>query len=216
MPIDISITSDFICPWCFIGERRLARALALLPADTLVTLRWQPFELNPDMPAAGVEREAYRAQKFGSLAQSRLRDAQTIDAARDDNIAFNYDAMRKTPNTFLAHRLLWLAQREGLATPMARTLFAAYFEQGLDIGDPATLAGLGARAGLPREEVAAFLQGDEGKDEVRAIEREGLARGIRGVPFFDIGGEIVSGAQPVETFALALQRAHERSLHPTA
>lgn len=214
MIIDIAITSDFICPWCFIGERRLARALAYLPDGTEVALQWKPFELNPGMPAEGVERRAYRTQKFGSWERGRQLDAQVMAAASDDGIAFDYDAMTRTPNTFAAHRLMQLAQREGVATALAQALFAAYFEQGRDLGDAATLADLAAQAGLDRAAALAYLAGDDGSDAVRAAERDGMARGIRGVPLFDIGGEVVSGAQPLEVFVLALQRAFDRASQP--
>lgn len=212
MTTRITITSDFICPWCFIGERRLAKALQALPADTDIALEWRPFELNPDMPPEGQNRKTYRSLKFGSWERSQLLDAQTVAAAADDGIAFNYEAMEKTPNTFLAHRLMRLAERHGLATAIARAVFSAYFEQGRDIGDAATLADIAAENGLDRQQAEAYLAGEDGADEVRAAEQEGRERGVRGVPLFDIAGETISGAQSVETFTAALQRALEQDM----
>ncbi len=210
MTIQITITSDFICPWCFIGERRLAKAIEALPADTNVELQWHPFELNPDMRSEGLNRKTYRSLKFGSWERSQLLDAQTAAAARGDDIAFNYEAMEKTPNTFLAHRLMRLAADHGLATGVARAVFSAYFEHGRDIGDAATLVEIAAENGLDHQQTEAFLAGEEGVAEVRAGEQDSQGRGVRSVPLFDIAGEIISGAQSVQTFTTALQRAIEQ------
>lgn len=207
MNLTVTITSDFICPWCLVGERRLAKALASLPEGTTVQTRWRPFELNPDMPVQGVDRKTYRSMKFGNWARSQAMDAHTVEAGKGDGIAFDYAAIAKTPNTFLAHRLMQLAEREGVATAVAGAVFSAYFEQGRDIGDAAVLADIAVENGLIREAVTAFLSSDDGVEEVRAAERIVQAQGVRSVPLFDIGGEIVSGAQSVEQFELALQRA---------
>ena len=113
MDIPISVTSDFICPWCYIGEKRLARAIGLLPTEIDVQLQWLPFELNPDMPPEGMERRAYLARKFGSSEHGQAIQARTVLAGRDDGATFDYEAIKRTPNTFLAHRASYLAQREG-------------------------------------------------------------------------------------------------------
>ena len=210
MTIHITVTSDFICPWCFIGERRLAKAIEALPTDTNIELQWRPFELNPDMRSEGLNRKTYRSLKFGSWERSQLMDAQTVAAARGDDIAFNYEAIEKTPNTFLAHRLMRLAEHHELATEVARAVFSAYFEHGRDIGNVATLVDIATQNGLDRQQTEAFLAGEEGVEEVRAAERDVQGRGVRSVPLFDIGGEIISGAQSVQTFTTALQRAMEQ------
>ncbi|MBB6584835.1 DsbA family oxidoreductase [Ralstonia solanacearum] len=207
MNLIVTITSDFICPWCLVGERRLAKALATLPKGITVETHWCPFELNPDLPAQGVDRKTYRTMKFGSWARSQTMDAHTVQAGKDDGIAFDYAAIERTPNTFQAHRLMQLAERQGVATAVAAAVFSAYFEQGRDIGDAAVLADIAVESGLAREAVDAFLAGDEGVQEVRTAERAVQASGVRSVPLFEIGGEVISGAQSVEQFALALQRA---------
>lgn len=207
MNLTLTLTSDFICPWCFIGERRLAKAIAALPEGVTVEKQWRPFELNPDMPAQGMERKLYRSMKFGSWERSQTMDSHTVMAAKDDGIAFNYAAIDKTPNTFLAHRLMWLAEREGVAAAMADAIFSAYFEHGLDIGDSHVLADIAAKNGLPRERVVAFLSGGEGSDEVRAAEAAAQTRGVRSVPLLEIDGEIVSGAQSADHFEMVLRRA---------
>lgn len=207
MKLTVTITSDFICPWCLVGEQRLVKALATLPEGITVEMCWRPFELNPDMPVQGVDRKTYRSMKFGSWARSQAMDAHTVQVGKDDGIAFDYTAIEKTPNTFLAHRLMLLAGREGVATAMAGAVFSAYFEQGRDIGDAAVLADIAVEIGLPREAVVAFLASDAGAQEVRAAERIVQAEGVRSVPLFEIGSEVVSGAQSVAQFELALQRA---------
>ena len=112
MRVEVVITSDFICPWCLVGERRLRKAIATLPSDITVSLAFRPFELNPDMPPEGRDRESYRVAKFG-LARSQAMDAQMTELGRAEGISFAYDKITRTPSTFAAHRLMWLAEREG-------------------------------------------------------------------------------------------------------
>jgi predicted DsbA family dithiol-disulfide isomerase len=199
MPIQISVTSDFICPWCYIGEKRLAHALERLPTGLEVQLQWLPFELNPDMPAEGISRRTYLSRKFGSWDRAQARQAQTVLAGRDDGATFDYEAIQRTPNTFLAHRVSWLAQREGKQRALVEAALQAYFAHGRDIGSPGVLAEIAAGIGLDRNAVAAFLSSDDGAESVRALERSALERGVQGVPYFDIAGAAIVGAQPAET-----------------
>lgn len=208
MSIPVTITSDFICPWCLIAERRLLKAIEELPAGTYVELRWQPFELNPSMPTEGMNRKIYRTMKFGSWERSRMLDAQTVAAAQGDDVAFDYDAIEKTPSTFQAHRLMRFAERFGVANALGNALLSAYFEDGRDVGDRATLTDIAVEQGLDRESVAAFLASAEEGDAIRQIEQ---ALQVSGVPNFDIDGEMISGAQSQRVFAEALGRAAERS-----
>jgi predicted DsbA family dithiol-disulfide isomerase len=199
MHIQISVTSDFICPWCYIGEKRLAHALERLPTGLEVQLQWLPFELNPDMPAEGMSRRTYLSRKFGSWDRAQARQAQTVLAGRDDGATFDYEAIQRTPNTFLAHRVSWLAQREGKQRALVEAALQAYFAHGRDIGSPGVLAEIAAGIGLDRNAVAAFLSSDDGAESVRALERSALERGVQGVPYFDIAGAAIVGAQPAET-----------------
>ncbi len=208
MSIPVIITSDFICPWCLIGERRLFKAIEELPEGASVELRWQPFELNPLMPTEGLNRKIYRSMKFGSWDRSRMLDAQTVAASRGDDVAFDYDAIEKTPNTFQAHRLMRFAERSGVANALGNALLSAYFEHGRDVGDRATLTDIAVEQGLDRERVAAFLDSDKESDAIREIER---SLQVSGVPNFNIDGEVISGAQSQRVFAEALERAVERS-----
>jgi predicted DsbA family dithiol-disulfide isomerase len=199
MQNQISVTSDFVCPWCYIGEKRLARAIERLPTGIDVQLQWLPFELNPDMPPDGMDRRSYRSRKFGSWERSQAMDAQTVLAGRDDGATFDYEAIKRTPNTFRAHRVSWLAQREGKQRAFVEAAFQAYFAHGRDIGSEGVLTEIASGIGLDRDAVAAFLSSDDGVESVRALERTALERGVRGVPYFEIGGTTIVGAQPVET-----------------
>lgn len=212
MNIEISVTSDFICPWCLIGERRLTKALETVPDGVEVKINWLPYELNPDMPADGLDRRTYRSMKFGSWARSQMLDAQTIIGAKGDDVTFRYDLMNRTPNTQLAHRLMVLASMKGKGKQMADALFSAYFEQGKDIGDAKVLSAIAAELGLTPDETEDYLTGMEGKAEVQEAEATAAAAGVRSVPLFDIGGEMISGAQSVAQMAGALERALERQI----
>src|SRR3954449_2225478 len=160
----IDVISDVICPWCFIGMRRLEKALGGRPA----TVRWHPFQLNPDMPHEGIERRAYRIRKFGSWERSQELDAQVAAAGRGEGIAFNFDRMARTPNTLDAHQVIWLAGERGVQDAAAEALFLAYFTDGRDLSDRATLAEVAAEAGLDRAEVDEMLAGYARLDGGRA------------------------------------------------
>ena len=205
MKLPISVTSDFICPWCWVAEARLRRAIEQCQPAVDIEWTWYPFELNPDMPAAGIDRKTYRSNKFGSWAYSQQLDAQTIQAAQGDNIEFRYDQMAFTPNTLKAHRLTQLAAQQGKATEMAQRIFRAYFHEGQNIGEVDTLVTLASEVGLDVEQVSAFLHTREGIQEIRELERQAAARGVRSVPTMQIGNQTVVGAQPLEVLVSTLQ-----------
>jgi predicted DsbA family dithiol-disulfide isomerase len=207
MQIQIEVTSDFICPWCYIGEKRLARAIENLPAGIDVRLQWLPFELNPDMPLEGMDRRTYRSRKFGSWERSQTMDAQTVLSGKDDGATFAYEAIKRTPNTFLAHRASWLAQREGKQHAFVEAALKAYFAQGRDIGSKDVLAEIAGEIGLDQDAVGAFLDSDEGVESVRSLERTSLERAIRGVPRFDIAGTVIVGAQRPSAIRQAIIQA---------
>ncbi|MEO0350285.1 MAG: DsbA family oxidoreductase [Cyanobacteria bacterium P01_A01_bin.15] len=207
MTLTISITSDFICPWCLVAESRLNKAIEQLDPTVVIERIWYPFELNPDMPAAGMDRKLYRSTKFGSWAYSQQLDAQTVQATQSDDVEFRYDQMEITPNTFNAHRLTWFAGQSGLATEMAVRILRAYFSEGQNISDTDTLATLAIEIGLEETAVRDFLTSEAGRQEVRALEQRAIAQGVHSVPTIRIGDEIVSGAQSVEALTATLQRA---------
>jgi predicted DsbA family dithiol-disulfide isomerase len=204
--LTVDVISDVICPWCFIGKRRLEKALDGRPA----AIRWHPFQLNPDMPRARIDRKSYRIRKFGSWERSQELDAQVAAAGQGEGIAFNFDRQSRTPNTLDAHRVIWLAGERGVQDAVVEALFLAYFTDGRDLSDPATLAEVAAGAGLDRAEVDELLAGDKGLDVVRAGEEQARRLGVSGVPFFVVNRRVaLSGAQPPELFLQAFEQAGE-------
>jgi predicted DsbA family dithiol-disulfide isomerase len=170
-------------------------------------MRWHPFQLNPTMPKAGLDRRAYRTAKFGSWEHSQALDAQVAAAGRGDGIAFNHAGILRTPNTLAAHRLMRLAAHEGDPTRLADRWFAGYFIEGHDLSDTGQLTALAVEAGLPEARVKVVLSSEEYADEVRALEAEDRAAGISGVPYFQIAEIAVYGAQSVEVLLDALKQA---------
>ena len=207
MRVTVTITSDFICPWCFIGERRLEKAIATLPQDIQVDLQWRPFELNHDMPVEGMDRMVYRSAKFGSWERSQAMDAEVTAVGKVNGIEFAYDRITRTPNTFAAHRLMWLAGEAGNPTLLADKLFTAYFTDAFDLSDPEVLKRIGVDAGLPAARVAAVIDDGEGAKQVRQLEMEARRLGIRGVPLLRIGKVVISGARNSAVLAAALRAA---------
>jgi predicted DsbA family dithiol-disulfide isomerase len=191
----IEVISDAICPWCWVAKRRLDRAIAALAPDITATVTWRPFELNPEMPKAGVDRRAYRSAKFGSWQRSQALDAQVAAAGRSEGLVFNRDKMERTPNTIDAHRLIRLAGQQSKQDVVVEGLFAAYFNEGRDIGDPTVLVDIGAAAGLDRARVLAMLASDEGQAEVRSELQRAVNLRVSGVPTVLVNGvPLFSGA----------------------
>ncbi|MDE3050290.1 MAG: DsbA family oxidoreductase, partial [Nitrospirota bacterium] len=180
----IEIYSDIVCPWCYIGKRRLERALDQLNGAAQARITWRPFELNPTIPKEGMDRATYLEAKFGSLDAFRQLEEHVLAAGAAERIPFAFDKMARTPNTFLAHRLIWYAEQQGRQDAVVESLFRGYFEEGADIGVLAILVQLAGRSGLSVEAVDRFLQSDEGTEEVKAEEAAGHRLGIRGVPYF--------------------------------
>jgi predicted DsbA family dithiol-disulfide isomerase len=196
----IDVVLDLVCPWCFIGKRRLETALAMRPG--IVARRgWRPFQLNPDMPQAGVTRHDYLAAKFGGSHHAQRVYQSVSDAGITVGIAFDFDAIERTPNTRDAHRLVRLAEREGCADALVEAMFRAYFIAGRDLGDPATLAALAADSGLDRAAATRFLASDVGVADVVAEDRFARRAGINAVPCFIFDGNYaIAGAQEPEFF----------------
>ena len=200
----IDIYSDVVCPWCYVGKRRLERALSDSMDLVKPEIMWRPFQLNPMMPEEGLERASYLEAKFGSVEAFRQMEEHVLAAGAEEQIAFAFDKIARTPNTFLAHRLIWYAGREGRQHAMVDSLFKGYFEEGADIGSPSILAQLAERAGLKAEP---FLRGQDGTAEVKAEESAGHRLGIRSVPYFLLNGTYaLSGAQPPDRFVAALKQ----------
>jgi predicted DsbA family dithiol-disulfide isomerase len=200
----IDVYSDVVCPWCYLGKRRLEAALRERP-DNAVVVRWRPFELNPDMPPAGADRAEYMTRKFGDPGRLQEAHRRLMELGRAAGICYQFEAIRRVPNTRAAHTLIALSEeRQGAVVDR---LFRAYFEEGRDVGDGAVLAAIAAAAGLDQGELAAALASPAGIEAVTAQEREAARLGIGGVPFFVLAGRwAVSGAQEVATLVAALDQ----------
>ena len=206
--MQIDIYSDIVCPWCYVGKRRLERALTSVGRDVHVT--WRPFQLNPTMPLDGMDRTTYLEAKFGSLEAFGRMEQQLLAAGSNEQISFAFEKIQRTPNTFAAHRLVWYAAQQLKQDEVMETLFRAYFLEGKDIGDVKTLVYVSAEAGLDRTKTEEFLASEKGAVEVKGEEAVGRRLGIRGVPYFVLDGSIsISGAQPPDIFVSALQQAEE-------
>jgi predicted DsbA family dithiol-disulfide isomerase len=201
-PLTIEVVSDVVCPWCYIGKRRLEKALALLGGEAQVSVRYLPFQLNPEMPQGGMPRAEYRKAKFGSLERGQQLDARVAAEGRGEGIEFAFERMARTPNTIAAHRLIDLAQRQGQGQKVVEELFRAYFEQAKDVGDPKVLGEIAQRSG-----VSGWPQEADAK-EVAALEGEMRGLGISAVPTFIFDRKLgVSGAHPPEALAQAMREA---------
>lgn len=206
MTLTVEVISDVICPWCFIGKRRLEKAIAALGVP--VQVRWLPFQLNPTMPKEGISRREYRIKKFGSWERSQELDARVIGVGKEEGIDFAFDRIERTPNTLDAHRIIWLAEAEGIQDAVVEALFLAYFTDGRDISNRQTLLDVVAEAGLDRGKAEAVLNGGEGMEALREAGELSRRHHVDGVPFFVINGQItLAGAQPSEAFMEAFGQA---------
>ena len=197
----IEVVSDVICPWCYIGKRRLEKALALV--DVKPQIHWLPFQLNPGMPREGIAREEYRKAKFGSLERGRELDARVAAEGRGEGIDFAFELIERTPSTVAAHQLIALAQAQG--KNVVEPLFKAYFEDARDIGDPAILKSIAEENG-----VAGWPQAADEK-QVAALEESLRGLGIQAVPTFLFDRKLgVSGAHPPQALAAAIKQALSR------
>jgi predicted DsbA family dithiol-disulfide isomerase len=208
--MNIEIWSDVVCPWCYIGKRRLDRALEAFGHAGDVTVTYRSFELDPAAPAerAGSHAE-HLAHKYGMTVEEAERSGrQMTERAAAEGLEFRFDLLRGG-NTFDAHRLLHLAREHGLQPEMKERLLRATFTEGLAIADAGTLVRLAADAGIPAAEAEAVLAGDAYADAVRADELQAARYGITGVPFFVADGKFaVRGAQPAEVIQELLERAY--------
>jgi len=208
--LTIDIVSDVVCPWCFIGKRRLEAALRELKQErpeVVPRIRWLPFFLNPDTPEAGEPYRPFLEKKFGGPEKLAQIWAQVSEAGRTAGIAFAFERIEKRANTLKAHRLIHRAQEKGNADALVERLFAAQFLEGQQVGDATVLARLAAECGEDEAETLAYLRGDEDAAEVRAQAERAQQMGITGVPFFILAGrQGVGGAQPPELLLAALRQ----------
>jgi predicted DsbA family dithiol-disulfide isomerase len=215
--IQIDIVSDTVCPWCFIGKRRLEAALAERGPDAPpVAIAWRPYQLNPDMPADGVDRRAYLEAKFGGPERAKAIYDRVRRVGAGVGIDFQFDRIPRTPNTIASHRLVHRAGRHGRQDAVVEALFRAYFLEGRDIGSVDTLVEVAAAAGLPAEDIRAYLASDEDAELVRGFDAQARGMGIEGVPCFIFDNQYaLSGAQEpalfLKVFAMLEQQAASAS-----
>jgi predicted DsbA family dithiol-disulfide isomerase len=206
----IEVVSDVVCPWCYIGKRQLEALLAELPADERPVVRWHPFQLNPELPAAGIDRRAYLEAKFGGAERAAQIYARVRAAGEAHGLALDFDRIALQPNTRDAHRLIAWAQEDPArdAQPLVEALFRAYFVEGRFVGDRAELARIAGEAGLDAAAARAMLDSDAHADAVAAAETHARQLGVTGVPYFVFDGRAaVSGAAGVDALREALGQA---------
>ena len=211
--LPIEIVYDFVCPWCYLGVRRLMRALGErapygFGADQGFEIAWRPFLLNPDMPRLGMSRYDYVVRKFGGEDRARRLYAAVTQLGRREGMDFHFERIVHIPSSVDAHRLVGWANRFGRGTEIVEALFTAHFTDGRDIGDPATLIAIATSTGLDGAQAAAHLRSREGADIVHGENLRAHRLGISGVPCFVIGDQMaVSGAQEPEVFQRLLDIA---------
>ena len=196
----IEVASDVICPWCYIGKKRLEKAIAL--SEIKPEIHWLPFQLNPDMPKEGMLRAEYRKAKFGSAERSKSMDERVIAEGKGEGINFAFDRIERTPNTTAAHQLIELAQKQGRGNEVVDALFKAYFEEAKDIGNAEVLKKISEACGVKDWPQSADAE------TVSSLEENVRELGISAVPTFIFERKFgVSGAYPPEHLAQAMREA---------
>jgi len=207
--MQIDFIADVVCPWCYLGWRRLNAALAMRP-DIEATVVWRPYQLDPTLPEEGVDRKAYMAAKFPDSGRRAEITRVLDDNAAQDGITWDLAAIRVSPNTNAAHRLIRWAQTAGAQEPVLEGVLAAYFSEGKDIGDPVVLADIAGAAGMDRLLVLQLLSEGADKDAITREHQLAHEAGVSGVPFMIFDGKLaVSGAEPPQRLVKALDKAVE-------
>ncbi len=205
-PLQIDVVSDVVCPWCYIGKRRLESALALVP-DVPVEVHWRPFFLNPWVPREGMSREQYLTTKFGSVEAYKGIAGRVAQAAMAEGLQYNSDLMKRQPNTLDCHRLIHWAGEEGKAAAMKQRLMDLYFREGGDLTDTDVLVQAAADIGFDADRIRARLASDEDIDRVSAQAKEAADKGISGVPTYVLAQTYaISGAQDPAQLAQAIRQ----------
>lgn len=212
----VDIVFDAVCPWCFIGKHRLERALAMRP-DIVAEFRWRPFLLNPELPAGGIDRQSYLERKFGSQYRIQRIQAAAQQAGMSAGIDFNFDIIRRMPNSLNAHRLINYVAHGNQQSEMVEAVFQAYFVKGIDIGDINQLADIALAQGLDRLEIERYLRSNAGTLPVETDNARMHRLGVSGVPcyiFDDVYA--IAGAQEPEIIARLLDVASEAALETSS
>jgi len=212
--MQIDVISDTVCPWCFIGKRRLARAMALRPAIAF-DVKWRPYRLDPTIPRGGMPRRDYLAAKFGDAGRIAEMHRQIAAEGEKDGIAFDWGAIAVRPDTVDSHRLIRWAEAAGVQDEVVERLFIAYFENGEDIGDIRVLSDIADLCGMDGVEIAELLESDTDRALVEREDALAHEMGVTGVPAFIFGGKLaLSGAREPEMIAAAIDKALEMGGEP--
>lgn len=217
LPVGIDIVSDVVCPWCYLGRARLNKALAQIP-QTTVAINWRPYQLDPSIPAGGKDRQTYMMEKFGDAERIRTAHTQLTELGREVDIDFDFDAINVAPNTLDAHRVIRWAATAGpdVQDRVVGRLFALYFEEGADIGNPAVLIKAAGDAGMDKALVETLLATEADRPEVEQEIETARNMGITGVPCFLFEGRYaVMGAQDAQTLAEAISQIAEAKANGT-
>lgn len=205
--MEIDIIFDTVCPWCYIGKRRLEQAISIRP-DVQVNINWRPFLLNPEMPQGGIDRTAYLVKKFGSESRVRRIYGAIGDAGHSVEIPFAFDRIQKTPNSVDSHRMVKFAGESNLEGKVVEALFIAFFIEGRDIGERDILMDIGVRTGLDEKALLAYLTSEQDSRYVYDENARAHRLGINGVPSFVFNGKmVISGAQEAQVLARLLDAA---------
>jgi len=204
--LKIEIVSDVVCPWCVIGFRNLRKAINELENELSFQIFWKPYELHPEIPENGYDKELYMQQKFGSSHGNEIYD-EIVNIGKDLDFDFNFSKTKRIPNTFLAHRLLWYAEQKNVQNELSEALFYAYFTDGKDVGSVKVLAKIASGVGLDESEIKTFLESDIGTKEVENQKVDSIERSIGAVPTYIINDQyLIQGGQQPETFMSFLRR----------
>jgi predicted DsbA family dithiol-disulfide isomerase len=201
----IDVVSDVVCPWCYIGKRRLEGAIALVD-DIAVTIRWRPFFLNPWIPREGIDRDAYLTAKFGSVERYKGMASNIAAAAAEEGLAYNAARISRQPNTIDCHRLIYWAEAVGQSGTMKQRLMELYFKEGADLTNPDVLVRAASECGLDATDIGEALQSDRDVELIAQEAQAAADAGISGVPTFLLGGKYaLSGAYPPAQLARGIR-----------
>jgi len=208
--LKIDIVSDVVCPWCAIGYKKLSEAMTQMNEEVNFIVNWKPYELHPEIPAEGFDKKEYYKIKFGESSGSNDRFNFISDEGKKVGIEFNFNKSKNLPNTFLAHRLLWLCRSKNIQDTLAEALFHAYFTDGRDIGDQDELIEIASEYGLNREEIRKFFKTNIGHDEVLREESRAIEMNIFSVPTYIFNKKyLLVGGQEPDTFVAYMKKVIE-------
>ena len=208
--LKIDIVSDVVCPWCAIGYKKLSKAMEDLNEEILFEVNWKPYELHPEIPTEGFNKEEYYKIKFGNSNGSRDRFNHITEEGKKAGLEFNFDKSKNLPNTFLAHRLLWFSRSKDMQDVIAEALFHAYFTEGRDIGSINELISISTENGLQKSEIEDFLKTDIGSDEILREELRAKEMKIFSVPTYIFNKKyLLVGGQEADTFKSYMKKVIE-------